>query len=93
VTFGAPQSLACYYASAAETMAGERMAARYNGSYLHTHTQRKIMIYATETQGRAVTLTERSDVVTRLNTDQYLRDTVVALRSKSGKPLWDGVSA
>jgi len=50
------------------------------------------MIYAIETQGRAVALTEKSDVITRLNTDQYLRDTVIALRSDSGKPLWDGVS-
>jgi hypothetical protein len=50
------------------------------------------MIYAIETQGRAVALTEKSDAITRLNTDQYLRDTVIALRSDSGKPLWDGVS-
>lgn len=50
------------------------------------------MIYAIETQGRAVALTEKEDVVMRLNTDAYLRDTVVALRSDSGKPLWDGAS-
>ena len=50
------------------------------------------MIYAIETQGRVVALTKREDIVKRLNTDQYLRDTFVALRSDSGKPLWDGVS-
>jgi hypothetical protein len=65
-------------------VAGERMAARYNDSCLDTNIQRKIMIHTIETRGRTA-LTEKSDIITRLKTDQYLRDTVVALRlSASG---------
>lgn len=49
------------------------------------------MIYAIETQGRTVALTEKSDVIARLHTDQCLRDTVIALRSDSGKSRWKGL--
>jgi hypothetical protein len=49
------------------------------------------MLLAIETGGSTVALTEQDDVVTRLNTDRLLQDTVRFLK-RGGVPLWNGVA-
>lgn len=49
------------------------------------------MIIAIESNGETLALAEGDDVVTRLNTDRLLRDTVRQLK-RNNVPLWDGVS-
>jgi hypothetical protein len=48
-------------------------------------------LLAIETDGRTVALTEHHDVVTRLNSDRLLQDTVRFLK-RGGQPLWNGTS-
>ena len=52
-----------------------------------------LMIYAIETNNRAVAITDDQDVAERLNSDGILRGTVRHLKTTSGKALWNGVSS
>jgi hypothetical protein len=59
---------------------------------LHTHKHEGLsMLLAIETGGDTVALAEGDDVVTRLNSDRLLRDTVRCLK-RGGQPLWNGES-
>jgi hypothetical protein len=50
-----------------------------------------MQVLAIQIDGRTVALAEGDDVVTRLNGDRLLRDTVRYLK-RGGQPLWNGTS-